>query len=109
MFGAAGGAGLLLAFLVFVSLHDVTRPNWNLVWAWPTHLAYALAAGRRRWARPYALAAAAVTALFALASPLLPQTIPLAILPVVAALALRAFIHGRPMRPAAEVSTFGAG
>ena len=94
LFGATGVAGLLLAFLVFVSLHDVTRPNWNLAWALPTHLVYAFAAGRGyRWLRPYAFAAGIATALFVLAAPVLPQAIPLDILPVVAALALRLFAH----------------
>jgi len=79
---------------VFVSLHDVTRPNWNLAWALPTHLVYAFAAGRGyRWLRPYAFAAGIATALFVLATPVLPQAIPLDILPVVAALALRLFAH----------------
>lgn len=93
LFGAAGVAGLILAFLVFVSLHDVTRPNWNLAWALPMHLAYAFAAGRARWARPYALVTGVGAALFVLAVPILPQTIPPDILPVVAALALRLLVH----------------
>lgn len=91
---AAGGAGLLLAFLVFVSLHDVTRPNWNLAWALPAHLVYAFAAGPGyRWLRPYAFAAGIVAAGFVLASAFLPQTIPGDILPVVTALALRLLAH----------------
>ena len=104
LLAVAGGAGLLLAFLVFVSLHDVTRPNLNLAWALPTHLVYAFVAGRAasggaasgragRWTRRYALATGLLAAAFAVASPLLPQTVPLAIVPVAAALALRLLAH----------------
>ena len=38
IFGTTGIAGLLIAFLWFISLHDATNYNWNLLWAWPTHL-----------------------------------------------------------------------
>ncbi len=46
VFGAAGIAGVVLGFLVFVSEHAVTAPNWNLLWAAPTHLIVALIPGR---------------------------------------------------------------
>lgn len=102
LFGAAGVGGLVLAFLVFVSLHDVTRPNWNLAWLWPTHLLYAFAAGRARWARAYAGAFAAAVALLLLGWTMLPQTLPLEALPLAGALGVRAFRHAWPRRGAAQ-------
>lgn len=34
-FGAAGVAGLLLTFLIFVSVHEATSPNWLYLWLNP--------------------------------------------------------------------------
>lgn len=38
LFTVTGLIGLLILFLWFISLHDVTINNLNLLWAWPTHL-----------------------------------------------------------------------
>lgn len=38
MYGLFGIAGLLLAFLVFVSVHEATFPNWNILWLNPLAL-----------------------------------------------------------------------
>ncbi len=35
LFGAYGLAGCLIAFLVFVSIHEATSPNWLLLWLNP--------------------------------------------------------------------------
>ena len=91
LFGAAGLAGCVLAFLWLVSLHDVTGPNLHVLWAWPTHLAFAFVLRRRtRAVRRYALAAAVVSGATALAWFALPQALPVAVLPLVLLLAVRA-------------------
>ncbi len=100
---AAGLAGLLIAFMVLVSQHVVTRPNLHLLWAWPTHLWAAAALLRhlhvhrqhvRSWhvrlLRGYLAAAAAAALIVALGWPLWPQQFPIAALPLVLLLALRA-------------------
>ncbi len=92
LFGVAGVAGLLVAFLWFVSLHQPTRGNLNLFWAWPTHLVAALAlAGRARgrWLRIYLAAAALATLVLLLGWPLWPQALPPAVLPLLLLLAVR--------------------
>ena len=38
VFGVAGIAGLLAVFLWFIAIHNVTNINFNLLWAWPTHI-----------------------------------------------------------------------
>jgi len=93
LFGVVGIAGLILAFLVFVSLHSVTNGNLNLMWAIPTHVipAVALLAGRDpRWLRPYMLVTFALAALFLLGLPFWPQEIPAAVIPFVIGIAVRA-------------------
>jgi hypothetical protein len=95
LFGVVGIAGLILAFLTFVSLHSVTKGNLNLMWAIPTHVipAVALLAGRDpRWLRPYMLATFALAALFLLGLPFWPQEIPAAVIPFVIGLAVRAAV-----------------
>jgi hypothetical protein len=92
VFSAAGVAGLVLAFLVFISLHTVTKPNLNLIWALPTHLVAGgvLLAGRNpRWVRPYMLVTLALAILFLAGLPFWPQEIPVAVIPVVVAIAAR--------------------
>ena len=104
LFGLVGVAGLVLFLLWTATSHTVTGPNWNVLWAWPTHLVAAVLVFRQRepsWARAYfgaaALAALAVVGL----GPVLPQTLPAAVTPVALLLAVRAgaiAVRGRPRR-----------
>ncbi|MCC5941081.1 MAG: DUF4105 domain-containing protein [Balneolaceae bacterium] len=38
LFTVTGLIGLLILFLWFISLHEVTINNLNMLWAWPTHI-----------------------------------------------------------------------
>lgn len=92
VFLVLGGAGLLILFLWFVSLHEVTRANLNLLWALPTGLVLAglgrRSAGNR--ARFFLLALTAASAgIFALGWPFWTQELPLATLPLSLAVAFR--------------------
>ncbi|MDE5800902.1 MAG: hypothetical protein K2H74_07775 [Paramuribaculum sp.] len=55
LFGSGGIAGCVIAFLVFISVHESTSPNWVLAWLNPLALLVPLlifsGAGRRclRW------------------------------------------------------------
>lgn len=92
LYGLLGLAGLLLAFLTFVSLHRVTKMNLNLCWALPTHLAVAWLFLRRRqpgWLRPYCLATGLVAVLFLAGWPIWPQDLPGTLLPLLLIVALR--------------------
>lgn len=65
-FALTGVAGLVLVFLGYLSLHHVTAPNLNLLWAFPGHfvLVWAALSGRRsKGVRVYSgIAAVAVLA-----------------------------------------------
>ena len=92
LFGIAGIAGLLMTFLWFIAEHTVTNQNWNLLWAWPTHLIPALVLQRMTGARNgrvYFGAAALVSLITAIGWALWPQDFHPAVLPIVLLLALR--------------------
>ena len=92
LFGLLGGAGLLIAFLSFVSLHAVTRNNVNLLWALPTNLLLVwtlVRSGRKRWASVLLWVTAAAAAVFVLGWILWNQEVPLATLPLGLAVAVR--------------------
>ena len=42
IFGLAGIAGLIIAFLALISVHPVTKTNYLLLWLHPLHLLFAL-------------------------------------------------------------------
>ncbi|MBB4062041.1 hypothetical protein GGP80_000039 [Salinibacter ruber] len=92
LLAAVGVTGLLACFLWFVSTYAVTEHNWNLLWAWPTHL---IAATVLLW-RPSApglrtyLAATAVGAVVvALGWTWWPQDLHAAVLPIVLTVGVR--------------------
>ncbi|HEX8297865.1 MAG TPA: DUF4105 domain-containing protein [Rubricoccaceae bacterium] len=89
LFGIAGVAGLVVAFLWFATDHTVTGPNLNLLWAFPAHLW--LAFGRpSRGRQIYAAVAAAgaVAALIVHGAGV--QTLPVGALALAAVIAVRA-------------------
>ena len=105
LFGVAGLAGLVVAFLWFATDHTVTGPNLNLLWAFPGHLWLAFTAGRgaarASRARQVYAAVAALGAVAALVVHLAGmQTLPVGALALAAAVAVRASLIAR--RPAAR-------
>ncbi len=98
LFGVVGAMGVVFALLWLATTHDVMGPNWNLVWAWPTHLALAVALGRDRagdgWRR-YLLATAVGTGLAVVLWAVLPQRLPVEALPIAVLLAARAGVRSR--------------
>jgi len=91
-FTLLGLTGLLIVFLWFIALHAVTKRNVNLLWALPTNLALAWATvrcGGKRWVEALLWGTAIASLLFLLGWPLWKQEVPLATLPLAAAVALR--------------------
>ncbi|WP_245846056.1 DUF4105 domain-containing protein [Longibacter salinarum] len=92
LFGISGLAGLIICFLWFISEHQVTDQNWNLFWAWPTHLALTVAIVRNvrpQWIQGYTAVAAISTGLLAAGWFLWPQDLHNAIFPIALLLTLR--------------------
>ncbi|MCC5905849.1 MAG: DUF4105 domain-containing protein [Balneolaceae bacterium] len=93
LFLFAGVIGLLIAFLWFISLHQVTASNWNLAWAWPLHLVLAGLLFRRdmasRWLSYYLYALTAACLLFLGAWLMIPQALHPAVIPLLLLITVR--------------------
>lgn len=102
-----GLAGCIMAFLWFIAEHTVTNYNWNLLWAWPTHLVAAVLLWRyahlRHVLRAYCWITAGAALLTVAGWPFWPQDFHPAVLPLVLLLALRLGrqAHALQKRPSA--------
>ena len=111
LFFVLGVVGLLLVFLWFISLHHVTGPNLNVLWAWPTHIAAGVLLRRTTlpgWLKGYLRATAFVTALTCVLWLLLPQTLPLPLWPLALLAAVRAWSRSAEKSVAPTSAEIGA-
>ncbi|MDX1439300.1 MAG: DUF4105 domain-containing protein, partial [Rubricoccaceae bacterium] len=93
LFAVVGFVGLVLTLLWFATQHEVTGPNLNVLWAWPTHLfvAWWLRAKKApRWLILYLSATAATCGLVLIGWLFWPQPLPTPLLPLVILLVIRA-------------------
>jgi len=92
LFGITGLIGMLLIFLWFFTTHKAAAYNLNLLWAFPLHcLAAPALAKSPKWLTAYFLFTTILTVGTLLAWSILPQKLPYAMIPFVAALGLRSF------------------
>jgi len=94
LFFVVGLVGLLVTFLWFFTDHTNTIYNLNIIWALPTHvvMAFFLLSGRRsNFTRKYFLATAIIAMLLVVTWVFLPQRLNPSLIPLVIAVALRAF------------------
>lgn len=92
LFGLTGLVGWLIVFLWFFTDHTSTPNNWNILWAWPSHLFIFLAPSllkRHPGGRIYFAVCAGVMLLTLLGWPLWPQRLNTATIPLVLALGVR--------------------
>lgn len=92
LYGYGGMVGLLITFLWFGTDHRVTPENWNLLWAWPSHLmvmGLLIAGARREWFSWYFQLNAAVMGLLLIFWGLLPQKLHAANIALVFTLGVR--------------------
>jgi len=94
LFFVVGLVGLLVTFLWFFTDHTNTVHNLNIIWALPTHLVmtfFLLCQRRSNFTRKYFLATAIIAMLLVVTWVFLPQRLNPALIPLVIAIALRAF------------------
>lgn len=100
LFGAIGIIGLLLLLLWTATDHKAAANNLNLLWALPTHLVVAVALFKsRKWTRKYFLITLILNGLLLMLWAWLPQQLHDALIPLVVALAARAFVQYRCESP----------
>jgi hypothetical protein len=90
IFFLTGLLGVILVLMWVATDHTMTKNNYNLVWALPTHLFISLwVNANARWVRLYFITTAIVTGLLALCWFILPQQMNPALLPWVLLLVYR--------------------
>ncbi len=90
LFFLTGLLGIILAYMTTATDHTMCRNNYNLLWAWPTHLAVAFfTASRKKWVLLYFKITAAAMAAVLLSWFFLPQQMNPALLPVILLLIYR--------------------
>ena len=98
LFFVVGLVGLLVTFLWFFTDHTNTLYNLNIIWALPTHIVmtFFLLSGRRsNFTRKYFLTTAIIAMLLVVLWVFLPQRLNPSLIPLVLAIALRAFRNSK--------------
>ena len=92
IFFFTGLLGIILILMWTATDHSMTKNNFNLLWAWPTHAVMAFFVNsRKNWARKYFKFTAIILGLVLLAWFFLPQQMNNALIPVVLLLIWRSF------------------
>jgi hypothetical protein len=82
----------LLIFLWFFTNHKAAAYNFNLLWAFPGHFVAALAIFKSKvWLKKYFLFTSVLIVVTLLSWPFIPQMMHYALIPLVAAIGIRAF------------------
>jgi hypothetical protein len=96
VFGVTGLVGLLLFLLWVATDHKAAANNMNVLWAIPTNLIAAFLIFKpREWVKKYFLIVFAIQVLLLISWAWLPQTLHYSLIPLVAVLALRAYIQSK--------------
>ena len=92
-FFLTGSLGCILLFMWFGTDHSMTKNNYNLLWAWPTHAVMAFLTGsKKKWVRTYWLLTAAGLTLLLISWYFLPQQMNQALIPFVLMLIYRSSV-----------------
>jgi hypothetical protein len=109
-----GLVGVLLLLLWVATDHNAAAKNFNLLWALPTHVIAVMAFIKNpKWLKEYFLIVATLSILLLLSWPILPQKLHYALIPLIMAIALRAFtqyqirkqgsLQGKTNQPQVEI------
>jgi hypothetical protein len=101
LFGATGLLGLLLTFLWFGTDHHVTAWNLNILWALPFHLimVFFFSGKYSRLLKYYFMINLTLLIIVILSWPLLPQSLPWMVIPLVTALLIRSAVILKNLNP----------
>lgn len=101
LFFFTGALGILLLFMWFGTDHSMTKTNYNLLWAFPTHIIIAFFMNSKKsWVKNYFLFTTLGMTLVLICWSFLPQQMNNALLPLAALILFRAFVRYRKMKAA---------
>ena len=90
LFFTVGTLGIILIFMWWGTDHSMTKNNFNLIWAWPTHFIISFFTGsKKNWVKKYFAFTTAGLAIVLLAWFFLPQHMNTGLLPLVLLLIYR--------------------
>ncbi|SMO38644.1 protein of unknown function [Saccharicrinis carchari] len=89
LFFVAGGIGLLIVFLWFISMHSVTGNNLNILWAMPTFVLLAFANHKHKWTAVIMVFNLFCLVVFLIGWKFIPQAFPAATIPIALLLGAR--------------------
>jgi hypothetical protein len=94
LFFCTGLLGVLLIFMWVATDHSMTKNNFNLLWAWPSHLIFSfLINSQKAWVKKYFLFTAIGGLLVLTLWFFLPQQLNIALIPFVILLIFRATVR----------------
>ncbi len=96
VYGVLGVVGCLLCFMMFVSTHPATCPNYSIIWAQPLHLFVAVGVWIGAWRNAlhyYHFANIAALLLLLIGWNMLPQVLNIAFIPLIVLLLVRSMLN----------------
>ncbi|MEO5966861.1 MAG: DUF4105 domain-containing protein [Ferruginibacter sp.] len=94
LFFVAGLLGIIIILMWFATDHSMTKNNYNIIWAWPTHFFAILFLNKKSKFKKYYFGINAITmALLLFAWNFLPQQLNASLIPIVALLGYRSFAN----------------
>lgn len=96
LFFIIGFAGLLMLVMWLGTEHVVCRNNYNLLWAWPSHLFMAfMIHSKKVWPKKYFLVTAIINSSLLLVWAFLPQPLNMALIPIVLLIIFRSVKYAK--------------
>ncbi len=96
IFFITGLTGCLILFMWLGTDHTVCRNNYNILWAWPTHVVAAFFIHTKKlWAKKYFTITAIFNSLLLMVWIFLPQPLSISLIPIILILIFRSFLYGR--------------
>lgn len=96
LFFITGFAGLLILVMWFFTEHLLTKDNYNIIWAWPTHLIMAFFIhSKKNWVKKYFWTVAIFNMLVLIVWFFLPQQLNPAFIPFVLLLIVRSIFYAK--------------
>lgn len=104
LFCIVGLSGILMVFMWFATDHLMTKNNYNILWAWPTHAIIAFYMhSTRSWVKKYFQLVILINSLLIIGWLYVPQHLNSAFIPIVLLLIFRSTVHAFSIKRKIEI------